>query len=113
MLVDRIDRKRSIGNARKLLKSYKTIKKLATVNTNHPLHEQAKRDLECILNTMEQLADLHATIINMCYLDSNPKANEYIADYIGYGKTRYHFYKEEALLEFAESYNSQELLAFR
>lgn len=113
MLVDRIDRKRSISNARKFLKGYRTIKKLATVNTKHPLHEQAKCDLKCILTTMEQLEDLHTTIINMCYLDSNPKANEHIADYIGYGKTRYNFYKGEALLRFAESYNNQELLAFR
>ena len=65
MIIDRINQQESINNARKLLKSYGTIRRLATVNTSHPLHEQAKRDLKCIQTVVGELEDTQASIINM------------------------------------------------
>ena len=65
MIIDRINQQASINNARKLLKSYGTIRRLATVNTSHPLHEQAKRDLKCIQTVVGELEDMQASIINM------------------------------------------------
>lgn len=86
MIIDRINQQASIKNARKLLKSYGTIRRLATVNTSHPLHEQAKRDLKCIQAIVGEMEDTQASIINMCYLDGSHKTRQYIADTMGYSR---------------------------
>lgn len=113
MIIDRINQQESINNVRKLLKSYGTIRRLATVNTSHPLHEQAKRDLKCIQTVVGELEDTQASIINMCYLDGSHKTRQYIADTMEYSRSSYNRFKNRALLAFAESYNNQELLVYK
>ena len=113
MIIDRINQQASIKNARKLLKSYGTIRRLATVNTSHPLHEQDKRDLKCIQAVVGGMEDTQASIINMCYLDGSHKTRQYIADTMGYSRSSYNRFKNRALLAFAESYNNQELLVYK
>ena len=90
MIIDRINQQASIKNARKLLKSYGTIRRLATVNTSHPLHEQAKCDLKCIQAVVGGMEDT-----------------------MGYSRSSYNRFKNRALLAFAESYNNQELLVYK